>query len=154
MQGYALHAYGECVTPAPENPARPAHWAEEPARDLWCHDRPGCRAGSRVWRDLVATVEAADPGKRYVVSEVNCNWPVWDGARWVPRYSSQNYCRGWLPRLLAELATVPAVEHAAWFAGDSPGWRHDALADREGADQPGGGCAAADDDANAVRGLA
>lgn len=134
IDGYAVHAYGDQVVNG--------YWASEPITDYYHPDRPGCRRGFSAWRDMVAAIWNGDPRPLPIaVTEMNCHWP-WE----VP--TNQNYCEGWLQNALADLSE--AEIDAVWFVGDSAGWRHDSLADREGAGNPGGGCASADDDFNAI----
>jgi hypothetical protein len=139
---YALHVYGASVVPSVTSVG---YWANEPFVDYYVGDRPSERAGSRVWRDLREATFAGDPGRGYqfAVTEANCRWPN-------DRPSRVNYCQGWLPNLLADLALEPRLEAVAWFAGDSSAWPEDSLRARAGVGNPGGGCAAADDDWNRV----
>jgi hypothetical protein len=140
IKGYALHAYGDRVVNG--------YWDSEATTDYYHPDRPGCRQGFRVWRDLMDVADAAwyVPGREFHVTECNTHWP-WE------RWSSENYCAGWLQKVMADLSTRPRVKTASWFVGDNSGWRHDSLTDREGAGNPGGGCAAADDDALRIWGM-
>lgn len=140
IQGYALHAYGDHVVDG--------YWESEATTNYYYDDRPGCRQGFGVWRDMMDAVDQAwyTPGLEFHVTEVNCHWP-WD------RWSSANYSQGWLQRAISDLNTRPRVKTACWFVGDNASWRHDSLNDREGATNPGGGCAAADTDFNAILGI-
>lgn len=141
--GAALHVYGTWVVP---NQQHAGYWDSEPFADVFEGDRPGCWSTSRAWRNHRDAVFAGCGPVTLVASEVNCNW--------MGRTSAENYCAGWLQNLLTDLATEPLVEAACWFVGrDSHSWHGDSLEGREGAANPGGGMAAADDDANLLWGM-
>jgi hypothetical protein len=126
--GFALHAPGR--PSAPElGDASPA---QEPRLDLRREAWNGAQAGFRVYRDMLAAINA-HPSTRGLPVYITATNTYVAGEDIPP---AQNYPQGWLTAALQEVNGEPQVHALCWFLDDDRSgdtrWNYFSLAERPG----------------------
>jgi len=109
--GFAIGAPGRVTAP------ELADAAQEPQTDLTRPEWQGAQAGFRIYRDLLAIINASSAmqGRPVYISTTTTYTP---DKGILP---AQNYPAGWLKNALAEVNTEPQIQTLCWFLDFVPG---------------------------------
>jgi hypothetical protein len=126
--GFALHAPGHPSAPELDGAAP----AQEPLRDLPRDEWNGAQAGFRVYRDMLAVINA-HPSTRGLPVYITSTNTFYPGEAIPP---AQNYPQGWLAAALQEVNGEPQVQALCWFLDDDRSgdarWNYFSLTERSG----------------------